>query len=101
MNHRHLLERWVDYFGSNKPMRRIRPEDAVQFINDAVPKSEALKDKGLAVDTRNRLIRESKTVCNHAISWGYLKVNPFAYVTPEEGHKEDSEGLATYNTSRV
>ena len=97
--YRNTINQLLDYFPPRTPIKRIQPEQAQQFIGSLkfVSRSHAKKNKPIAHATRNKHLRQAKSIFNLAVEWGYLKRNPFKsikrirarkapwhYITPDE-----------------
>lgn len=88
-NHEDLVNRLTAHFGSDKLLRRIRPKDAHRFWIEARPVRTALEGRDLSRDTRNRILREAKTLFEYAVRWEYIPSNPFASLKQQKVSKKD------------
>ena len=72
------------YFGPDKPLRRIGPEQAAQFVasRKLIHKAHTRKAKVLSSWGRNQHLEISSTIFAEAVTWGYLSRNPFAGIRP-------------------
>ena len=93
------IDQFLSYFPPRTSIKRIQPQQAQQFISSLkiVNQYHARKGKTIAHTTRNKHLRQAKSIFNLAVDWGYLKRNPFKtikrikarkapwhYITPEE-----------------
>ena len=67
-------QRLLDYFHPHTPIRRIRKEDAENFISNMDYISEQYKNTGktIADSTVDRQLRQSKAIFNKAVEWSYI-----------------------------
>jgi integrase len=88
-NHEDLVNRLGRFFGREVPLRRLRPEDAHRFWVEAKPSRKDLADRTLAKDTRNRILREARTLFEYAKRWEYIAQNPFAGLKQQRVTRRD------------
>lgn len=72
-----LALRLTNYFGEAAPIRGVTPERAAAFWSSTRGLRNAKKGSVLSRSTRNRLLRDSKTMFRYAVDWGYIISNPF------------------------
>lgn len=84
-----LVERLTVFFESETPLRRIRPEDAHRFWAELRPVRSELEGRTLRKDTRNRLLREAKTLFEYAVRWEYLPASPFSSIRQLKVSRKD------------
>ena len=97
--YKNTIDQLLSYFPPQAPIKRIQPEQAQQFISSLkiVNWSHIKKGKAIAHATRNKHLRQAKSIFNLAVDWGYLQKNPFKsikrikarkapwhYITPDE-----------------
>jgi len=75
-----LFRRLKEHFGPTKPIRHIQQEDAERFISTmkVTHRFVARKKRELSDSTKNRYLRECKTLFRAAYDWHYIRQNPFA-----------------------
>ena len=71
--------RFLNYFHPSVSVRQIKIENAEQFINNIDYDVIRLKKKGKRISdsTISRHLRQAKTAFSKAVSWEYIKTNPF------------------------
>lgn len=72
-----LTNRLIRYFGDERLFHTITPEDAARFWASARNVKRESVGKELSRYTRNRILRDAKTLFKHAVEWSFLKQNPF------------------------
>ena len=72
-----------DYFSPTMSVKRIRKEDAEEFISKLKPVDERYiaKGKQLADSSVHKHLRQAKKIFATAQEWGYVKVNPFKKIS--------------------
>jgi len=75
-------ERLMSYFSPYAPLKRIKNEDAMTFLNNIylLRKGVALIDNNtvpVSDSTRHRTFRCARRIFNVGKGWGYLRKNPF------------------------
>ena len=96
------IERLTSYFSPYTPIKMIKNEDAMIFLNNIylLIKGKTLNDNTTAPasdSTRHRTFRCARRIFNVGKGWGYLRKNPFEginlgriktpnwhYITPEQ-----------------
>jgi len=105
--YRETLKQLKNHFGPNTFLRLIGPEAADRFI--ASRKRVAKQGKGFSIASRNKHLRQCKTIFKVAVQWGYLRSNPFDHIrlkrfSPRDWHhlkpKEFQALLAVANDLR-
>jgi len=71
-----------DYFSAAIPIKKIRKEDAEEFVSKLEPVNERYIAKGrqLADSSVHKHLRQSKKIFSTAQEWGYIKTNPFSKI---------------------
>lgn len=77
-NIQHLCTRLKQRFGSDQPLLEITPDMAHAFWSEAVRVRPGFEGKPMSRDTRNRLLRDAKTMFRYAKKWEHVETNPFA-----------------------
>ena len=79
------------YFCPTALIKSIRVEDAQGFVGslELVNPFHVNKGKQLADSSRNRHLREAKSIFNAAVEWGYLRVSPFKKVKEVKPKKDE------------
>lgn len=72
-----LCERLVGFFGAEAPLDRITADRASAFWTSQRVLRGKRQGKELSRYTRNRLLRDSRTLFKYAEAWGFLARNPF------------------------
>jgi integrase len=75
--YRNTIRRLQNYFGSEVTIGQIKPIDADLFIAELKPLA---REKPLSNASRNRTLRNCRTIFNDAINWQLIKNNPFRNV---------------------
>ncbi|MCP4250633.1 MAG: site-specific integrase [bacterium] len=75
-----LCRRLVDHSGSGSDLSTISPDQASRFWSQARKVRAGFEGQALSRYTRNRLLRDAKTMFKYAVDWSYLAVNPFAVI---------------------
>jgi integrase len=88
-NQEDLVNRLLAHFSGGRPIHSISPEQAHRFWMEATPMRSDLKGKKLSRETRNRILREAKTLFEYAVRWEYLPANPFAGLRQQRVGKKD------------
>ena len=70
------LDRLYEYFGTSCLVRNIDRQKAENFLSDLKPKMKSKTE--LSDWSRNRILRQCKTIFNSAVQHGATSVNPFA-----------------------
>jgi len=72
-------------------IKSIRVEDAQGFVGglELVSPVHINKGKQLADSSRNRRLREARSIFNSAVEWGYLRVSPFRKVKEVKPKKDE------------
>lgn len=71
-------ERFLTYFGSHKLLSEITPRSAAKFISEL--KRIDGRPGELSGWSRDRTLRNSKTIFSTAVDWGEITENPFSLV---------------------
>ena len=81
--HKRIWNYLTEYFGENKRIDLITPEEAAlmpQYLMNGRKKPKGKRGGCLSETTVERAIVSFKDVFARAIEWGYIKSNPFAKV---------------------
>ncbi len=72
-----LCDRLINYFGKNKQLRAITPDEVSKFWSEAKPLFPEISGPELSRYTKNRILRDTKAIFKFAVRNGYLTSNPF------------------------
>lgn len=80
--YRETIKALKSYFGPNKLIKNIRLENAQSFIANLELISPAHIEKGkrLSDSSRNKHLRQAKTIFYTAVDWNYIRVSPFTKI---------------------
>lgn len=82
-SHDQTIDRLLTYFSPTTSVRMIRVEDAEAFISSLEPSDPRFRAKGkeLSDSAIDQHLRNVKNIFGTALSWGYVKTNPFAKIS--------------------
>ncbi len=72
-----LCGRLIKFFGKDALLRAITPDQASKFWSEARPLRPELSGTELSRYSRNRILRDAKTMFKFAVRNGFLTSNPF------------------------
>jgi integrase len=75
-----LCNRATAYFGEGAALQLITADRASQFWAQARMLREGSEGHELSRFSRNRILRDAKTMFKYAVEWGHLSANPFARI---------------------
>ncbi len=75
-----LGNRLSSHFGDDMTLRMVTPDLASQFWTQARVLRKGSEGHELSRFSRNRILRDAKTMFKHAVDWGHLATNPFAKI---------------------
>jgi len=88
-NIEHLSSRLIAHFGPQQSLLAITPDMAHKFWSQAVRVRPGYEGKQLSRDTRNRLLRDAKTMFRYATEWAHVLTNPFSGIRQVRVGKRD------------
>jgi integrase len=80
--YKETIEQLENYFGSGKLINNVRLEDAESFVANLKLASPSHLEKGkkLSDSSRNKHLRQAKSIFTSAVDWNYIRISPFAKI---------------------